>query len=339
MEFNDEEDCFLTTQKRDKPLNLSTERKELNTQRLSTIITVATVVKTSISRNLKLYYPLEFMRMVRKNLLTNKDIDITFQTLRIFIESPAVIQALRRVIKYYPDFSLRSDRPSVTSPFSVLAHHMDDLRKYRDSFLASKDQVEHSQDLGREQTPRFPPDHEETPTLCNAKAAEHITILLDYLEEAYGDRFEAELARNDRGLCTFSMIWAVLVPGTTVYVRDHPGNLPSAMVIKSVDVDPAILFRNDSERSSYTIQLWNIQYDGRSVGRNLETRTLAQFDGEVPITSLQVFPCRFLDREDDGVTRTKMVERGKKWYSLLKGNMVRYDGQFVGDKLAKPVSI
>lgn len=340
VEITDIEDEVLRIEDRDKPLDLSTERKEVNAKRISAIITEATVVKTSLIPNYQFYNPTGWKEMVKKNLLSSKDIDANFQTIKVFVESPAIIQALRSVVKYYPDLGLRTaDRPPFTSPFSALAHHMDDLREYRDNLLIAKDQQQYYQGHTKEQMPEFPPDHQYLPTLCNAKAAEHITVLLDYLYKAYGDRVQAELARNERYLCTFSMLWAVLVPGTTVYVRDRAEDLPSAMVIKSVEVDSAILFRNDNERSPYKIHLWGLDYDGRSVGRTLRERTLAQFDGECSIFSLQVFPCHFLDRKDDGVTRKKMIERGKKWYALLKGDMVRYDGNFVGDRIAKAVRI
>jgi hypothetical protein len=334
VEFTDDGDYVLETQDREKPFDTNTERKRVNTRRLSAIFTVATVVKTSIPKAVREYYILEARKMLKKR---SPNISMNFHTLKLLIDSPAIIQALRDVILYYPDLQLRSHRLPITSPFSALAHHMDDLRDYRDNLKAKSGQQEYGRDLARDQEPAFPPDHESTATLCNAKAAEHITLLLDYLRESYGDRLQAELARNKRGLCTFSMLWKMLVPGTTVYVRDRVEDMPSAMVIKSVDVDPAIMFRNDNERSPYVINLWYLDYDGRRVGRCSESRELMQFDGECPITSLEVFPCRFLDGEDNGSIRDKVVERGKKWYGLLKGNMVRYDGQFVGERLAKPV--
>ncbi|KUI55018.1 ATPase family AAA domain-containing protein 3 [Cytospora mali] len=335
VEFIDDEDYVLITEDRDKPLDLSTERKKVDTKRLSTIFTVATVVKTSISKNFKIYFPAEFKTMVKKNLLTNKDIEINFKTLKMFIVSPAIIHALRSVILYYPDLVLRSDRPSVTSPFAALAHHVDDLREYRDRLLASREEG-HIQDPTAPQKPAFPPDHESMTEFCNAKAAEHVSMLLDYLEDSYGDRAQAEVARNGRGLCTFAMLWMMFKPGTTVYVRSRAEEMPSAMVIKSVEVDPAIIFRNDNERAPYKIHLWHLDYDGRRVGRRLQEKTLIQFDGEREITSLQVFPCHFLDRQDNASTRKQVIERGKKWYGLLKGKMVLYNGQFMGDRLTKP---
>ncbi|KUI68921.1 ATPase family AAA domain-containing protein 3 [Cytospora mali] len=320
VEFIDEEDYVLITEDRDKPLDLSTERKKVDAKRLFTVFTVATVVKTSIPKNLKIYFPAEFQAMVKKNLLTNKDIEINFKTLKLFIVSPAIIQALRSVILYYPDLVLRSDRLSFTSPFAALAHHADDLREYRDRLLASKEEGQ-VQDPTSQQKPAFPPDHESMTEFCNAKAAEHVSMLLDYLEDSYGDKVQAEVARNGRGLCTFAMLWMMLKPGTTVYVRSRPEEVPSAMVIKSVEEDPAIIFRNDNERAPYKIRLWHLDFDGRRVGRRLQEKTLIQFDGEREITSLQVFPCHFLDRQDNASTRKQVIERGKKWYGLLKGKM------------------
>lgn len=334
VEFTDDEGFNLKTEDREKPLDLNTERKKVNTQRLSTIFTVATVVKTSIPSAWKMYPIIDHMI---KNPLINKDIAVNFQTLRLTITSPAVIQALRSVILYYPDFSLGSDRLRITSPFSAITHHEEDLREYRDKLMAAKAQ-DYGEDLVVAQKPNFPPDHQSTPTLCDPKVVEHITVLLDWVKERHGGRVDAEITRNERGLCTFSMLWLMLKPGITVYVRDKADEMPSAMVIQSVKVDDAIMFRNDNERSPYKLVLWYLDYDGRRVGRCTEERDLIQFDGERPIISLEVFPCHFLDKLDNNSTRNKMVERGKRWYSLLRGKMVMYDGQFVGDRLAKPVS-
>lgn len=118
----------------------------------------------------------------------------------------------------------------------------------------------------------------------------------------------------------------MLKPGTTVYVRTSRESLPSATVIKSIETDPGIMFRNDNERSPYKLRLWYLDFDGRKLGRCVYDMELAQFDGERKITSLDVFPSHFLDMSDKNETRTKVIERGRKWFQLLKGKMVRYHG-------------
>ena len=262
-----------------------------------------------------------------------------FHTLKLTILSPAILEALRSVVRYYPDLDLRSDEVTVTSPYPSLAHHLDSLKLYRDKLKDSKDQT-HSFEALEKQKTTDPPDHQVFSTTCNATAATHLTHLLNYLDTtAYGDRIQKEQSLNDKGLCTFAMLWLLYKPGTTVYTRERSTDIPSAMVIKSVEIDPAIMFRNDNERTPYSIEMWNLEYDGRRVGRRLHTMEMEQFHGERSITSLEVFPASFLDTEDNGKTKQVMVNRGIRWFGLLKGKMILYGGPFVGvgSRLAKPV--
>lgn len=274
--------------------------------------------------------------LIKDNLSKNRDIGIKFHTIKLSIASPAIMQALRSVVLYYPNLVLRSDQLSLESPFSAIAQHLDKLQEHRVELMKS-DSVGNGTVSVEFQKQNFPPDHQSASTLCYQKSAEHLGSLIDYLNNSYGDRIRTEKALNKQGLCSFSMLWFILQPGTTVYVRTRRESLPSAMVIKSVETDPGIMFRNDSERSPYKLHLWYLDFDGRKVGRCLHEMELAQFDGEKKITSLEVFPSQFLDVSDQGETKAKVIERGRKWFRLLKGKMVRYQGQFMEDNLSRPV--
>lgn len=338
VDFLDDEMRLAATRPRKKPFNLDKETKRVSPQGSSTAFTVTTVLSTSIAAHVNQYLPHIVQGLVKDNLMRNKDIGVKFHTMKLSIASPAIMQALRNVVLYYPDLGLRSDRLSLESPFSAIAQHLDKLQEYRLELMNS-DSVGNGTVSVEFQKQNFPPDHQSASTLCYQKSAEHLGSLLDYLKTSYGDRIRAEKALNKQGLCNFSMLWLMLQPGTTVYVRTRRESLPSAMVIKSVETDPGILFRNDSERSPYKLHLWYLDFDGRKVGRCLHEMELAQFDGEKKLTSLEVIPAHFLDLSDQGETRAKITERGRKWFRLLKGKMVRYQGQFMEDTLSRPVGI
>ncbi|KAL1851352.1 hypothetical protein Daus18300_012598 [Diaporthe australafricana] len=124
----------------------------------------------------------------------------------------------------------------------------------------------------------------------------------------------------------------------TVYVRGKKTeDPPSAMIVSEVEVDPAILYRNDGNRRSYVLHLWYLDFDGDLVGRALSQKKIESFDGEKPIAELQVIPCDYIDRQDEQLsrddkdyltTRNRLVDLGKKWFGLLKGQMVFYNGEF-----------
>lgn len=338
VEFQDDEGGSIMNRDRKKPLDLRAHTKRLNKHTGSGIFTVTTVVKTSITRDTRIFGSWVFQEKGVRNPLNNPTTSMNFDTLKITIVSESILNALRNVILYYPDLDLRNDRVTLTSPYAALGHHLDSLRLYRDSLKYSEDQ-RYTTATSEMQTPNYPPDHQVISTTCNATAAQHLTHLLDYLESSYGERIHTEKSKNDKGYCTFAMLWLLYKPGTTVYFREKQTDLPSAMVIKSVKADPSILFRNDNERSPYELELWNLDQDGRKVGRRVHVKDVEQFHGERAITSLEIFPAHFLDTQDNGRTRNAVIERGKSWYSLIKGKMMMYDGTFQGERLTKPVSI
>jgi hypothetical protein len=82
---------------------------------------------------------------------------------------------------------------------------------------------------------------------------------------------------------------------------------------------------------SYKIKVWSLDFDGKYVGRVGKSITIAPFEGERPIRSLQLVPCNIIDRDDNGKWRAELEENGKKWYQLLPGGQVHYSGPVLGE--------
>jgi hypothetical protein len=66
------------------------------------------------------------------------------------------------------------------------------------------------------------------------------------------------------------------------------------------------------------------------VGRASSTVTIAHFDGDRQVTALKIFPCEFIDRQDDGKTRKNLEDLGAKWYGYLRGRQLFYSGELIG---------
>ncbi len=47
------------------------------------------------------------------------------------IHSAAVIRVLNEVVSYYPQASLSSYKVELTEPYTLVAHHLDELESYR----------------------------------------------------------------------------------------------------------------------------------------------------------------------------------------------------------------
>lgn len=111
------------------------------------------------------------------------------------IKSPAIINALRAVVVYYPSQDLFGDTVVVPAPYAVLVHHRKELSEFR------------------EKTNHTEQSHE----ICfrEKDANRHIGILLDFLEKNIMPQVRAEEERNASGVETFKIAWVSRKPGRT----------------------------------------------------------------------------------------------------------------------------
>ncbi|KAK6839088.1 hypothetical protein PG987_004954 [Apiospora arundinis] len=139
---------------------------------------------------------------------------------------------------------------------------------------------------------------------------------------------EEEISRNERGYCTFPMLWHLMRPGITVYLS-RDGRL-GAHVIAKVNLDRKMRFQGVEATLSWGITLWHLDFDGRHVGRCEVCITIPAFEGERPITSLKIFPVEYHDEADGGKTRVELESMGKQWFGYLMGTQAHYNGEFMG---------
>ena len=170
------------------------------------------------------------------------------------IYSPAVINALQSVVRYYPSQSLAGDPVVVKWPYPVLVHHFDQLASFRDAAKAK------NQD-----------------DLCHMEkdVAEHLTLLLDFLEESIMTEVREEQERNKRGVYTWEYLWVGYRPGATFAEQMRGEEDWTARVIHSISGG---IFRDPPE--TWKLQSWSMDYDGRFIGRKMHHSTITKFDGE-----------------------------------------------------------
>ena len=226
---------------------------------------------------------------------------------RLKINSPAIITALKSVVEYYPGYSFLEKTVTIAEPYAILIHHEEELASYRKRWAPGTSLSE---------------DQE-----CERKrdTYEHLGILEKFLQDRMGPSVLAEKQRHARGHATFEMLWMLFKPGTDVYLY-HKGNLNlSAAVIESTDEESRRQWPN-----VLGIKLWYMQYNGKYLGRERDTRDLARYDGEKEIAMLDVFPCQFLneDTAQEGFKsqRTQIEERGKMFWRLTKKQCMHFTG-------------
>jgi hypothetical protein len=163
------------------------------------------------------------------------------------------------------------------------------------------------------------------------ETAKNLGLLLDFLgDSGFKRQIKDERARHagTPATCTFRMLWLLFKPGCTVYVEER--GKTEARVVQSLHVDQAILSNLEKQPEALILQLWSLNFDGQYVGRQLTNVVIPTFDGEREITSLEAFPCEYLDRNDGGKTKEALEESGRCWYRWLRGGLTQYTGEFVG---------
>jgi hypothetical protein len=230
---------------------------------------------------------------------------------RIDIRSRAVIHALRTVIGYYPGYVFTGDRVRLYEPFEPIYHYRNELREYADQFALGSGQTEECKE--------------------DRRVSDDIKLLLSVFEKRCGENVREELKRHEKSnpTCTHNMLWMLFKPGTDAYDDVHDDNkMYNGRVIKSIS-----FMYDDQKASTYRIHRWYLESDSSYVGACDERLTMIHpFAGEMEIADLRVFPCEFMRKDKHGTTHEEryraLVERGKLFYSLLKGPMlVSFDGQ------------
>ncbi|KAI1504177.1 hypothetical protein F5X99DRAFT_372745 [Biscogniauxia marginata] len=319
VEYRDSGDNSIFTVPWTSPFNLDTERSGI-WEKKTPIFDVVTVVKTTVESGSRYFY--EASETAEKEILHNPAIGVTVETSRMVINSPAILKAITSVVSYYPSVNLEGETISIEEPYPLIAHHLAQLEEYRDRVQNAE-----VEKLSSQANSQF--SVERGVSMSHAKdASTHLDLLLNFVKTSvYKDDIRDEMARyDDRMTCTFRMLWLLFKPGDTVYCETR-GDL-AAYVVTEVRVDPSILSKL-TKKSPYVITMWSLDFDGQFVGRCARQVIIPHFEGERAITTLQVFPCEYVDKKDGGKTREKLEQYGKQWYELLVGAQVHYSGKLL----------
>ncbi|KAH7088211.1 hypothetical protein FB567DRAFT_333459 [Paraphoma chrysanthemicola] len=229
---------------------------------------------------------------------------------RLKINSPFLLNILRSVVAYTtraPDGQECGLGPGLYDhPYQELYHHMPDLMRYKTE--KSELRAKHSDAF-------------------NEKFDEHIDLLWHYLSEQPAVPIKECQARweSKTPSITFATCWLLLQPGTDVYVREDDGSL-NAYVIHTVTGGVG---EKDGRKTStdYEVIMWSLAYNGNCIGPDETSVTIKVFDNEREITSLPVFPVRFIDDIDEGVQKSRLIVRGKQYFRYAQHpSFLEYSG-------------
>lgn len=216
----------------------------------------------------------------------------------IHISSRAIINALQRVVKYYPSQVLTGEIV-IFWPYPILVHHYDELTMLRDE-IALKPKEE----------------------LCirERDAYEDLGLILQFLDDQVMAGVNAEKERNKKGYFTYEYAWVSWKPGQTILSNYVTESDPRPQVIHSVTggvfVEPWEEWRTWA---------WDLRYDGRYLGRHLSSMTDAKFDGQIALKTFEVESLEEESAQDEDVLN--QISYGKQYWKLLRKQCQSYKGR------------
>ncbi|KAI0448307.1 P-loop containing nucleoside triphosphate hydrolase protein [Xylaria acuta] len=216
--------------------------------------------------------------------------------------SPAIVNALRSVVQYYPSQDLTGDIV-INWPYAILVHHYDELSQFRDK-VVQKDERE----------------------LCEREkgAYDDLTLLLQYLDRSVMPEVLEEKERNEKGYHTFEYMWVGLKPGTTVLNKYRENTEFYPGVIHSVTGGTF----NHPPTTWSTIS-WDMGYNGQYLGRQRNSHETLKFDGQIEnhyYTRVENLGNR--NGLPENVSR--QLKYGETYWRLLQKQCKRYKGKTQG---------
>ncbi|KAL0939826.1 P-loop containing nucleoside triphosphate hydrolase (ATPase) [Colletotrichum truncatum] len=247
-------------------------------------------------------------KVVSQSMDANNSLAVNSQSLptyNIRIHSTSLINAIQSVVRYYPSQELSGEYITIPKPYPVLVHYYDELQQFRKECLAKSDEE-----------------------LCvrEKDAAEHLKILLEFLDNEVMEDVREEKERNKRGFSTFDWRWVAYKPGVTVVERQIHGDWEASVVHS---VTGGVL---ENPPKQWCVQSWRLDWDGTYIERVWAGEvTWPKFDGERPETTV-ANETRFTDPTvddsylHDEVTKG-LIENGKRFVQVLNPACYHHRGK------------
>lgn len=142
---------------------------------------------------------------------------------------------------------------------------------------------------------------------------------------------------------SFDNLWHLFNPGELIVNRGHyqayrvlhvAGGRPLFSSERPLDGgndddrEPASEIHRDWTRSDFDIDCFSMYYDGEEIVPVPQQITIPEYGGERAITSLAVFPLKFLQEKVS--VREALLERGKRFKKVAGVQHKRYTGSTIG---------
>ncbi len=157
-------------------------------------------------------------------------------------------------------------------------------------------------------------------TECDVETAHCIEVLLQCLTLLYQKEIIPELVLHRQEKATFKKLWVLFQPG--IYIYATVNDQLAGFVVLSCEM---CCGKEDAKNPQQTVDrvlitAWSLAFAGSKIFRDARVFEISSYDGERVISSLGVFPTKYL-HEDGEPKRAKILQgRGRKYYKIAQGN-------------------
>lgn len=231
---------------------------------------------------------LKYAVLVRKKKPKEADSTKSLVIDSIIVQSPFLKHALANVFEGYPSLATNVSRLVFSAPFECFVHRWDRFSAAKDESQYDEITKEHLQLLRH---------------IMASELGEIITLRQDYL--------------NNK-VVTWNHAWTLFPPGCTVIgskrgkpvaVRFNRGNYARTQCGKV-----------------YVMECQIIDWDGEKLGWTDCNQQIQEYGGSRPFTGLPCYPLQFHNQADADALGAMLIDRGRKWESLIGYHYKYYDG-------------
>ena len=181
----------------------------------------------------------------------------------------------------------------------------------------------------------------------DTRLRDELRCLVTFMDTDLRDIYsvQKDIDKGTRKMIAFDHLWQLFKPGIVVisgkgqkraYVvlhvtggralqRDSQVAVAKYSFMRREEEEELLYFLKYPKASPFVIDCFYIDFDGTNFGPLPQKFMLAEYDGEVPINSLEVFPMRFDD--DPKKTEKSLARRGRKFVKLGNVDHKYYSGR------------
>ena len=214
----------------------------------------------------------------------------------IVVQSPLLKQALGSVLIDYPGITTNLNRLTFKAPFQPFIHRWKNLLEAWES----------------EQ---------------NLETKAHLELFYRVLEAELRDDLKA---RDDfilNGVITYSTIWMIFEPGTTVFAVKDGQNCAARFDTGN--------FQETRCGNRYALSCQMVDWDGEAFGLGSTQFHIREFEGTTQITKLSAYPLEY--HPNLFQVKEALIQRGKKFEELSGYHYKNYQGIAIGEGPFGPV--